>query len=235
VEIDPDQASYVYSDVVTLTAAADPGWTFTAWTGDVTTITNPLPLTMDSDKTVTATFELKTYVITPTVGTGGVITPTSPQTVNHGEDITFTIAANAGYHIADVAVDGISQGAISSYTFSNVTDNHTISARFALSVPPEITSADHTTFFVGEAEVFTMTATGSPTPTIALTGTLPGGVIFMDNGDGTATLSGTPAVGSGGVYPLTLGASNGVAPDATQAFALTVSTKVYLPLVLANQ
>ncbi|MGC9394639.1 MAG: hypothetical protein ACP5J4_07260, partial [Anaerolineae bacterium] len=42
------------------------------------------------------------------------------------------------------------------------------------------------------------------------------------HGDGTATLSGTPATGTGGVYALTFTASNGVAPDASQAFTLTV-------------
>jgi hypothetical protein len=78
-----------------------------------------------------------------------------------------------------------------------------------------------------------VTTTGVPTPTVGLTGMLPEGISFSDNGDGTATLSGTPGPGSAGEYALTLTASNGVAPDATQAFTLTVNTRVYLPLVLA--
>ena len=45
---------------------------------------------------------------------------------------------------------------------------------------------------------------------------------FVDNGDGTATLAGTPAAGTGGTYPLTITAANGVLPDATQSFTLTV-------------
>ena len=45
---------------------------------------------------------------------------------------------------------------------------------------------------------------------------------FVDNGDGTATLAGTPAAGTGGTYPLTITAANGVAPNATQSFTLTV-------------
>ena len=73
-----------------------------------------------------------TYLITPTAGAGGSITPDTPQVVEHGASITFTIAANTGYHIADVGVDGSSQGALTSYTFSNVTASHTISAAFAL-------------------------------------------------------------------------------------------------------
>ena len=46
---------------------------------------------------------------------------------------------------------------------------------------------------------------------------------FMDNGDGTATLGGTPDVGTGGIYKLTITAANGVGSDATQNFTLTVA------------
>jgi hypothetical protein len=227
-------AGFLAGTEVTLTATAETGWAFSGWSGDLASADNPVLLTMDSDKAVTTTFGLKTYVITPTAGLGGVITPGTAQTVNYGEDITFTVNANTGSHIVDVLVDGISQGAIARYTFSNVTADHSISAVFALSVPPEITSTDHTTLVVGEAGTFTVTTIGAPTPTIALGGVLPGGVAFADNGDGTGTLSGTLAIGSAGEYPLTLTASNGVAPDAMQAFTLTVNTRVYLPLVLAT-
>jgi hypothetical protein len=53
------------------------------------------------------------------------------------------------------------------------------------------------------------------------TGTLPPGVTFTDNGDGTAALSGTPAAGSGGPYLLTITATNVVGSD-TQSFVLVV-------------
>ena len=46
---------------------------------------------------------------------------------------------------------------------------------------------------------------------------------FVDNGDGTATLAGTPAAGTSGTYTLTITANNGVTPDATQTFTLTVN------------
>ena len=52
--------------------------------------------------------------------------------------------------------------------------------------------------------------------------TLPAGVTFVDNGDETATLSGSPAIGTGGVYTFTITAHNGAAPDATQSFTLTI-------------
>ena len=100
---------------------------------------------------------------------------------------------------------------------------------------PTITSADSAAFEIGVADVFTVTTTGDPTPAITVTGTLPAGLTFLDIGDGTATLSGTPDAGTAGDYPLTFAAENGILPDATQPFTLTVSAgdyKVYLPLVV---
>ena len=70
------------------------------------------------------------YAITESAGTGGTITPADTATVNPGTSQTFTITPNTGYHVVDVSVDGISQGAITSYTFNNVTANHTIQAVF---------------------------------------------------------------------------------------------------------
>ena len=60
-------------------------------------------------------------------------------------------------------------------------------------------------------------------PSLTETGTLPSGVTFKDNGNGTATLSGTPASGSGGTFSLTFSASNGVGAVANQMFTLTVN------------
>ena len=51
-----------------------------------------------------------------------------------------------------------------------------------------------------------MTTTGTPTPALSESGTLPSGVSFVDNGNGTATLAGTPAAGTQGTYPITIGA-----------------------------
>src|SRR5262249_36964857 len=90
---------------------------------------------------------------------------------------------------------------------------------------PTITSASTTTFTVGQAGTFTVTTTGvPPVKTITESGALPSGVLFTDNGDGTAKLSGTPAAGTAGVYPLTVIAGNGVTPGATQIFVLLVKS-----------
>ena len=87
-------------------------------------------------------------------------------------------------------------------------------------VPPQITSANTVTFEVGVFSSFTVTTSGFPNPTITEVGTLPTGVTFFDNGDGTATLSGTPTVL--GTYSFTITAGNQLLPNATQIFMLQV-------------
>lgn len=71
-------------------------------------------------------------VITATADEHGKIAPAAGMiTVPKGKSETFTITPDSGYHIKDVLVDGKSVGAVSTYTFENVMDNHTIHATFA--------------------------------------------------------------------------------------------------------
>ena len=83
---------------------------------------------------------------------------------------------------------------------------------------------------MGRSGSFTVTTTGSPTPTLTETGTLPSGVTFSSS-NGTGTLSGTPAAGTAGSYPLTFAASNGVGTAASQSFTLTVSQASQAPTI----
>ena len=71
-----------------------------------------------------------TYTISASAGSNGSISPAGTVTVNQGAGRSFTINANQSYQVLDVRVDGASVGAVTSYTFTNVTQNHTISASF---------------------------------------------------------------------------------------------------------
>ena len=62
---------------------------------------------------------------------GGVISPEGRTNLTSGDSVTYSITPFSGYHISDVTVDGQSVGAVDSYTFDNVTDNHTIAVTFA--------------------------------------------------------------------------------------------------------
>ena len=70
-------------------------------------------------------------VITATADEHGKIEPAGTITVPKGESKTFTITPDSGYRIKDVLVDGVSVGAVSTYTFEDVVENHTIHATFA--------------------------------------------------------------------------------------------------------
>jgi len=83
-----------------------------------------------------------------------------------------------------------------------------------------VSSGSSITFSQGLGETFAVTATGFPTPTLTESGALPSGLTFNAT---TGLISGTPAVGSGGNYPITLTAANGVLPNAVASFTLTVS------------
>jgi beta-lactamase superfamily II metal-dependent hydrolase len=70
--------------------------------------------------------------IVATAGTGGTISPPGSVVVSRGASQSFIIAPAACYAIADVLVDGVSVGAVSSYEFTNVAADHTITASFAV-------------------------------------------------------------------------------------------------------
>ncbi len=61
-----------------------------------------------------------TYTITASAGTGGAIDPSGAVSVDLGADQAFTITPNTGYHVADVLVDSVTVGAVTTYTFNDV-------------------------------------------------------------------------------------------------------------------
>ncbi len=126
--------NYTHGDTVNLVATANEGYEFVNWTenGVQVSANAAYSFTATANRTLVANFRLKTYTITATAGAGGNINPSGNVNVTHGSNQSFAITPNTGYDIEDVKVDGISVGAVSSYTFNNVTANHTIAATFKL-------------------------------------------------------------------------------------------------------
>ncbi len=83
------------------------------------------------------------HMITVTAGSGGSISPSGIVAVEEGASKTFTIAANEGYELSQLLVDGTSVDTVSEYTFSDVRGDHTIYAIFQESWAPE-PEADYT-------------------------------------------------------------------------------------------
>jgi PKD repeat protein len=103
----------------------------------------------------------------------------------------------------------------------SVTQNFTLTVDQAAA----ITSAATWTVKTGTASTFKITSTGNPTPTVALSGTLPGGLGFKAAANGTATITGTPSATDSGTYTVRLTATNGVGTPAVQTLVITVQQR----------
>src|SRR5206468_12659884 len=128
----PDQASYDHGNTVQLTATPATGWHFAGWSGAATGTANPVSVTMARSLPVAPPIAINTYTITASAAANGTITPSGAVSVNHGADQSFTITPATGYHVATLLVDGAPVATATTYTFTNVTDNHTIEASFAI-------------------------------------------------------------------------------------------------------
>lgn len=127
----PTWTTFGAGTVVTLTATPDANSTFMGWSGGYSGTSPTCTVTMNGNTSVIATFMLKTYTITASVRSNGSISPKGTVTINSGGSQSFTIKPRSFFFkIADVKVNGVSKGPVTSYTFSNVTSNHSISAIF---------------------------------------------------------------------------------------------------------
>ena len=104
-------------------------WRFTPADANYTTLTGTIELYHKSSSSGSGWYYTY-YTIKATAGTNGSISPSGWTSVRDGRDQTFTITPDKGYAVAKVLVDGKSVGAVKSYTFKNVTKDHTIEAIF---------------------------------------------------------------------------------------------------------
>ena len=117
----------------TFTITPDTGWKISAVTVDgvnAGTVTNYTFVNVRENHTISASFSRLTYSISASAGAGGTISPSGTKQVTYGGSQTYTITAASGYEIDHVMVDGRSVGSVGTYTFSNVTESHTIAATF---------------------------------------------------------------------------------------------------------
>ena len=123
----PDQATYPYGEQVTLQATPDRGYRFSGWSGDLSGAGNPANLTMDSDKSVTASFAVETYTLAVN-STNGVVTR-SPDKMSYAFDeaVTLRAVADAGYTFAGWSGDV--SGTSNSVTITMDSDK-TVAANF---------------------------------------------------------------------------------------------------------
>ena len=205
---------------ITITAANGIGsattQTFTLTVNQVCQITSPAGTTFTAGQAGTIT-----------VATTGVPNCALSESGKLPSGVTFTDNGNGTATISGTPAPGTGGTYLVTITATNGVGSASTQA-FTLTVlqAPTITSAGHATCTVGKACAFTVRSTGVPTPALSESGNLPSGVLFTDNGNGRAALSGIPAAGTAGTYTFTITATNGVGSAANQTFTLSVSAPV---------
>ena len=124
-----DNAGNVLPDTTAVAANTTYKWLFTPTDTNYTTLTGSIELYHKSSSGGGGWYYTY-HTIKATAGTNGSISPSGWTSVRDGRDQTFTITPDKGYAVANVLVDGKSVGAVKSYTFKNVTKDHTIEAIF---------------------------------------------------------------------------------------------------------
>ncbi len=210
------------------TPAATTGGTYaikiTATNGVVPAATQTFTLTVDQAPAITSgastTFTVGTtgsFQVTvkshtyPTPPTYSVVSGTLPKGLTlapTGKISGNPAATAAGKHSFKIeATNGVTPAATQTFTL-------TVDQAPAITTPTATT-----TFIVGTVGSFTFAAAGYPAPTFSESGTLPAGVTFTAAGK----LSGVPAAGTVGDYPINVKAANGIGADSTKAFTLVVA------------
>jgi hypothetical protein len=141
----PNQTTYHYNDVVTLTPAPATGWVFSNWGGDANGASNPLQVTINGNKNITATFTQLCYTLTTAVDpvSGGNITAApapncdSGTKYTHGTIVTLTAVAASGYGFDQWS--GAVSGSTNPQTITMDSDK-SVTAKFALNAVSLIVS-----------------------------------------------------------------------------------------------
>ncbi len=248
----------------TITAGANSTFSITAATGyhvadvlvDGTSVGAVSSYTFSSvsaNHTISASFAINSFTITSSAGSNGSISPSGSRSVNYGGSQAYTITAATGYHVASVLVDGTSVGAISSYTFSNVTANHTISASFAINTftinssagsNGSISPSGSRSVNYGGSQAYTITAaTGYHVASVLVDGASVGAVsgYTFSNVSANHTISASFAINT---YTITssAGANGSISPSGTtsvnhggsQAYTITAAAGYYVAGVLVD-
>ena len=183
-----------------------------------TTVTSSLNPLICKEK---VSFTAKVANVAPGTGTPTGTVQFVIDGTNFGSPVTLTAGSATSGTTSTLTPGTHTVTAIYSGDTTHNGSTGTLAGGEVVEQAPAITSVNCITFTLGSANSFTVTTTGYPVPTITESGSLPAGVKFTNNGNGTGTLSGTPTVD--GTFSIKFTASNGVGSAAVQTFVLTVS------------
>jgi hypothetical protein len=193
------------------------GGALSTWTsvpaGGSLTLSTPGAAAVTTAPAFTSAVSATSTVGTPssfTVTTTGTPTAVLTESGALPAGITFTANTNGTATIAGTAAAGTGGSYPITITATNSAGAPTQAFTLTNNAAPAFTSAVSATSKVGTAFSFTVTTTGTPTAVLTESGTLPKGITFKANTNGTATIAGTPASGSLGIYLITVTATNSV-------------------------
>ena len=135
----PDQATYHYGDNVDLIATPAEGWMFSGWSGNLNGADNPKSITMDGDKTVTATFtEVSRYDLKIDVsGSGSTIPSEGVHSYIEGSEVKVNSTPDSGWILDHWILDTVDVGSANSYNVTMDAD-HNLTAVFRDITSPTI-------------------------------------------------------------------------------------------------
>jgi uncharacterized repeat protein (TIGR02543 family) len=128
---DPDAARYDSGAAVQLTAVAGAGYHFTAWSGDASGSANPVSVTMDRDRTVTAHFALNQFTLSITATNGSVAKNPDLALYDSGSVVQLTASGDSGYHFSGWSGDA--SGSANPFSLA-MNSNKSVSASFVTNV-----------------------------------------------------------------------------------------------------
>jgi len=128
--LSPEEGPYFYGTTVLLRAQPDEGWAFTGWSGDLESDDNPDTILMDSDKSVTASFQKLTYNLDTEIvsGEGRIVLSPANSPYDHGTEVTLTAVGDVGWEFTGWGGD--LSGTTNPVTIE-MNDDKTIAARFS--------------------------------------------------------------------------------------------------------
>ncbi len=175
---DPDKAVYTSGEQVQLTANAASGYTFANWTGDVPNppnTSNPISITVDGNKDITANFieQVCTSTVTAQVTNpaGGTITSTNPVTTTCGGPVTFSGAISSSYTGAMVSEGSLSLGTPPNWNWTGISAPMTSGGSKTVSVT-FTTGTYALTVNVGTSGIVTVNGTTYTSPVSGLSGSV---------------------------------------------------------------
>ncbi len=130
IDLDPDKLEYLWGEEVTLTATADPGWTFIGWSGDASGTENPLIITIRGNTGIKATFTQNEYTLTVAVtpsGSGEVAVDPVKSTYHYGDVVTLTATADPGWTFSSWSGDATG---VTNPLIITIKDDTSITAEF---------------------------------------------------------------------------------------------------------